>query len=524
MLVVLGAVAAVTLYVRWRLATVPLERDEGEYAYAGQLILAGLPPYGAVYNMKFPGAYYAYAAVMALLGQTDWAIRMGLLITHLATAGLVFAVARRWAGPLAAVISAATFMLLGLDRWAMGMFAHATHFIALAAVASIYCLERGRESSRRGWFLAAGVAAGLAVVMKQHAAAFPLLAAALAMWGGPGGHLIAPWRRAALVSAGVVVPLAATVAVLAAAGVLDRFWFWTFQYAASYVSINSPAAAWPIFTFAWGFITQANWWLWYSGVAGLVLLFVTRWPGHVRLTLGGFALAAALSVIPGFYFRPHYFIVLMPAAAWLAGIAAATLARGVARHASASAARRLVVLAFAGGVAAPYVAAESRYLFQLTPDEVSRVVYDYNPFPESRAIAAYLARHTSPSDRVVVFGSEPQIYFYSQRRSATGYIYTYPLMERQPFASTMQREMMREVEAARPTYMVFVAIAASWGGQPGSDRSLLQWANEYTARCFDRVGVADIRPDGTRFVWDDAARDYPIQSKFLVMTFRRTRC
>jgi hypothetical protein len=102
MLIVVGAVAAVTLYVRWRLATVPLERDEGEYAYAGQLILTGLPPYGAVYNMKFPGAYYAYAAVMAVLGQTDWAIRMGLLIAHLATAGLVFAVARRWAGPRAA--------------------------------------------------------------------------------------------------------------------------------------------------------------------------------------------------------------------------------------------------------------------------------------------------------------------------------------------------------------------------------------------------------------------------------------
>jgi hypothetical protein len=151
-------------------------------------------------------------------------------------------------------------------------------------------------------------------------------------------------------------------------------------------------------------------------------------------------------------------------------------------------------------------------------------VYDYNPFPESREIAAYLARHTSPTDRIVVFGSEPQIYFYSRRRSATGYIYTYPLMEPQRFASTMQSEMMREVEAARPTHMVFVGIAASWGGHPASDPRLLQWANEYTARCFDRVGVADIRPDGTRFVWDEAARDYPLQSQFLVMTFRRTRC
>ena len=143
MLLVLVATAAIVIYVRLRLASVPLERDEGEYAYAGQLILSGLPPYDAVYNMKFPGAYYVYAAIMAALGQTDWAIRVGLLTVHLATAGFVFAVGRRVVGPIAATVAAMTFMLLALDRWAMGVFAHATHFIILPAVASML-----RPSSR----------------------------------------------------------------------------------------------------------------------------------------------------------------------------------------------------------------------------------------------------------------------------------------------------------------------------------------------------------------------------------------
>ena len=30
--------------IRWRLRDMPLERDEGEYAYAGQLILQDIPP------------------------------------------------------------------------------------------------------------------------------------------------------------------------------------------------------------------------------------------------------------------------------------------------------------------------------------------------------------------------------------------------------------------------------------------------------------------------------------------------
>ncbi|MEI6197319.1 MAG: hypothetical protein WCS42_23640, partial [Verrucomicrobiota bacterium] len=53
---------------RLRLLNFPLERDEGEYAYAGQLILQGFPPYELAYNMKFPGTYLAYAAIMAVFG------------------------------------------------------------------------------------------------------------------------------------------------------------------------------------------------------------------------------------------------------------------------------------------------------------------------------------------------------------------------------------------------------------------------------------------------------------------------
>jgi len=39
----------------------PLDRDEGEYAYFGQLLLEGVPPYAGAYNLKVPGIYGAYA-------------------------------------------------------------------------------------------------------------------------------------------------------------------------------------------------------------------------------------------------------------------------------------------------------------------------------------------------------------------------------------------------------------------------------------------------------------------------------
>ena len=54
LLLLFGALLFVA-YVRPRLVDVPLERDEGEYAYTGQLILEGIPPYQLAYNMKFRG-------------------------------------------------------------------------------------------------------------------------------------------------------------------------------------------------------------------------------------------------------------------------------------------------------------------------------------------------------------------------------------------------------------------------------------------------------------------------------------
>src|SRR4051812_24256407 len=76
-------ILAVLLFVdavRLHSLGVPLTRDEGEYAYAGQLILQGVPPYELAYNMKLPGTYLAYALGMGIFGQTTAGIHLTLLL------------------------------------------------------------------------------------------------------------------------------------------------------------------------------------------------------------------------------------------------------------------------------------------------------------------------------------------------------------------------------------------------------------------------------------------------------------
>jgi hypothetical protein len=510
--------------VRIRVADVPFERDEGEYAYAGQLVLQGIPPYELAYNMKFPGAYYAYAAILALFGESPRGVHLGLLLVNAATAAFVYLLGRRLLGEFPGGVAGGAFAILSLDRWIMGVFAHATHFVILPVTAALWVLLIAGESGRKRLLLTGGALLGVAVFMKQHAIFFLALGAVLVAWDSLRRLPEAFGRAAGRVgwlAAGAAIPFLLLVALFAAQGVLGRFWFWTFQYAREYVSQIPLSAAPRGFLSALEEVTRANRAIWVAAAVGLCTLVLRRWAGEARWVLLGLLGASLLSLCPGFFFREHYFIALLPAVALLVGVAAGSAERGLGGAMSAGAARILVTAACAV-LAAAYVIPERPYLFDWTPRMLSRLRYGTNPFVESVDIARYIRERTGPDDRIAVLGSEPQIYFYSGRRSATGYIYMYPLLEAQKFAATMQDEMIRQVESAHPSYVVFAQIWASWLVNARSEPGLLRWAQQYTQTCYDLVGVADIHSrDVTGFAWDDAAKGYRPRSQDLVLTYRR---
>jgi len=474
----------------------PLERDEGEYAYFGQLMLQGVWPYAAAYSMKFPGIYAAFAAIEALFGQTAAAIRWGLLLVNLATGGCLFLLGRRLAGAEVGLAASAAFGVMSLSASVLGFAAHATHFVVLFAVCGLYVLQEAIASGRPWRFAASGVLLGLAYTMKQHGAVF---AAFGALWllvsRVPRGRLIA-------YLAGAAAPLAVAAAAIAAAGVFPRFWFWNFVYASQYVSQDTSLRN-------LGVQLQRM-----APLAGFAILAVggsfTR-PRRPVAFAAGLAAFALIAVAPGFIFREHYFIQLLPAVALLAGLAIASAGRRLGRVAAAA------LLAAAAGLA---VVSERAYLFVQSPVEVCRAIYDGNPFPEAVVVGDYIREHTRPSDRVLVLGSEPEIYFYARRRGATGYIYMYGLMEDQPYARRMQQELATETEAAKPEIVVLVGPSVSWLRSVRSVGDVFTWSRAFVGRSYERIGVVEIG-DPPRAHWGgDAAGSQP-QAESSLLVFRR---
>ena len=521
---VLGLVIVAAALIRLRLAGVPLERDEGEYAYAGQLVLQGVPPYQLVFNMKFPGTYYAYSLLLALFGQSARGIHVGLLFVNAATTWLLFLLARRVTGERAALVAAASFAALSLDRWIMGVFAHATQFVILAAVAGLLVLDRAMASRRRTLYVAAGALLGVSVLMKQHAVTFVAFAVALGLWRDlrvERTPLRAALGRAAALLAGATAPFAVVCAVLAAQGVFGSFWSWTVQYARAYVSEVPLSGALPALVAGVRTITLATWPLWLAAAFGLVGLWLSPWRQGTRVFVAGFLVASFLATCPGFYFRAHYFIAMLPAVAMLTGVGVVSLQRLAATRMGSRGATAIAASLFVGALLA-YVYPERDYLFSMSPDDVSRGRYGRNLFVEARAIGSYIHQHTKPDDRIAVIGSEPEVYFYAQRKAATGYVYMYPLMEHQPLAARMQDEMIRGIETAHPSVIVFVASRTSWLPRPDSDRRVLAWADRYLKQCYEVAGIAERLPDGSSALrWGAATTAYRPQSEDVVYTLTR---
>ena len=499
--------------IRLRLLDVPLDRDEGEYAYIARLLLAGALPYASACSMKLPGIYAVYAGLLKTFGETPAGIRLGLTLVTSASTVCVFLLGRRLLGPWPGVAAAATFAALTLSPALLGTAANAEHFAVLPGLIGLLLLLRAVPSGSRGVWLAAGILFGVALVIKQHAVSFVLCAAI---------YLVLAHARRALVwvLAGALVPVAAVSLWFAAAGAFRELWFWTVTYASAYASIRSPADGLNVLPEILGMIVPFCFVALILAGVGAVLTVGDRDLRPVARFLVPFTLTSLLSTVIGFYFRPQYFLLLTPALALLAAVAVRALSErlrprlGVAGAAIAAAVLLVAV--------SHTLWAHRAVFFQLGPDAVARAIYGGNPFPESVAVGRYLKARTGADDRIVVIGSEPEVYFYARRRAGTRYIYMYPLFENQPYAASMQDELIRDVETVAPRFVVYVNVPTSWLVSPAAPRRMLEWFEGYRQAHLEQVGLVDmLTPQLTLVYWDGDAHGKTPRSNLWLAVYRR---
>lgn len=529
----LALVVAVAVLLRWRLLDMPLDRDEGEYAYIAQQMLRGVPPYASGYAMKMPGIYVAYAVSMLAFGETIRGIHLGATLAVAASIVVTFLIGRALFNVWIGVAAAAMLALLSNDLALEAPSAQSEHFVVLPVLLGIWTLlgpaglnpDRDAPAPPAWALLLAGVFFGTALVIKQTGFPFALLAlwyVAFVWWKGATRDWRSLLAQLSVLALGTAIPFAMVVVAMYAAGTFDKFWFWTIVYAREYTTMLPLWRGAELFLERSKSILPSLPFVWASAAIGLVAMMSRR---EFRAQLGLIApllVFSAWAVSLGLYFRAHYFLLCTPVIALLAGFGCAALARSagwlvLGSRAQVGPASILAVTVLVAG--ASLIMQRDALLFA-SPHEISRTLYGVNPFPESIEISRELQARMRSDDVLAVIGSEPQLYFYLKKRAPSPHIYMYPLMEPQPFALQMQHELARDFEQAEPDWVVFALGNGSWLSSDESNLWILQWAAGFL-RGYERIGVVHIDRNAISYEWDSAALQSQGDSPSPVFIFRR---
>lgn len=505
-LLLLWIVILVISAIRYRLIAVPFERDEGEYGYIGNLFLHGVAPFKDAYSMKLPGTSFMYAVLMFFFGHTNTGVHLGMIFINVATMYFLFAGFKKLYNPLVGLATASIFGLMAISYVFDGFAAHATQFICFYSSIGLFFLVEYIKSGKVRQIFLCGLMFGMAFLMKQQAV-FLILFGAILLFVylkiEKKQKLIDTIKKLFMYGTGVFIPYIIVLLIVLFAGEFKVFWLWTIQYASTYESVKSLDMIITLFNLsfipAWG----CFYYLFLLALGGILVLFWTPYTRLQKIFTLLYFIASLLVLSSGFYFRQHYFVVILPAVGLLSGIFLDFVIKKIKVIKSPSFSTVILV-----GIVLFTIYNNHDYYFKYSPRMVCDMSYWGNPFNATQEIAKYIKDNTKDTDKIAVLGSEPEICFYADRTSASGFLYTYPLVEIQPYNEIMQEQMIKEIEKNKPPFLVFCNVAFSWLAQKGSPTTVMNWANKYIQANYTPVGFADFFNNrGWHIYWGDDSKN-----------------
>lgn len=425
--------------------------DESVSAVMGDAILNGGTVYHDAVDHRGPVTYFVYALIFKVFGRDNMvAIHLSLMVVAAAITLMIIALGLLIGLRAGALFAGLLFALSGTIG-ALGWDVYAFHtewiMIAFTTAAALSLLRALRGGFRLGWMLISGICCGLAFWTKQPSVMdvigmglFVLFAILFEGDGPPKQRIRECAKLVAVMFAGF-----AAVGLMFVAYFLHRgawkdfvFYFWTYN-SRYYVA----ASSWRDRTMGWYASTGTagrSLGLCTLAAAGAFLILTsrrrngdgTRSPWLLFPVFWG-VFSFVGSCMSGRSFG-HYFLETMPSWCLLAGVIIEAVGNSVFSPAPASGAsdssRRNAVALVAACLLVPGI-------FPV----VAQVFWDvghiraFRNSPENLS-AAFIRNNSLPSDRIFVWGFDPDIYVLSHRRPASRYTFCNFLVGLVPWLNT----------------------------------------------------------------------------------------
>ena len=363
------------------------DRDEAEIAVEAQAILRGEHLYRDVLDRKPPLVQTIYAATQLAVGSDLRPTRFLLALWVAGTALLVFGIARRLGASQPAAAAGAVLYVLGSVAFVPrdGQAANFELWAALPAAGAVFVAVRAGARPPLLRFVLAGGLVGAAACCKQPFVT-TIVAVAVAAWLGP--QRVRALCGAAVGLAGVFIIVGG---VFGLGGMVRWAWMENRDYLVGNPGIGAIAGTAAVAT---GLFLVAHLPAVWLAVQG------GRRGRPIPLVAVAWFLAGAASAAAGLRFSGHYYQQAVAPLCVLAAVGADRVS---------SLTRRTVLAAGAAIAAVAVVAAFSTV--GPTPMRIDSVL-------------AVVARETTPSDRILIWGSAPEIAWRADRPIAGGFVHS----------------------------------------------------------------------------------------------------
>lgn len=400
-LLAIGAAAILAVLIRLPLFRLPLDPDEGGYAYLASRWAAGARLYSPAAWVDRPQGLMLIFRLVTDLSYSATAIRVGAMaaaiVLVIGTAGVAWAVTGRRAAVVAGLLVAVVSAGPSVQGYQFNgeLIASA---VGTAGLAVAFWWRRRALPAR--WLLLAGALCGCAPLVKQ-SAVDSLVALAVIALSTAGRRR---WSLAAALG-GAAVPLAAA----AVHGAVTGWSGWSYAVLGFQSSVASGGGAWARLHQDYHSLLHVA-----PDLLGLILvaaLGCASVPRAHRLPLLSWSSTALLAVLGGPFAHPHYWV---QAIAPLAVLAAVAVARCGSRALIATA---LVALAVGWPLA---VQAD---LAAKTPQQRTAAVITDPRLLANGHVSAWLRANTAPSDTVYAFSASADLYLLADRSTGFPYLW-----------------------------------------------------------------------------------------------------
>jgi hypothetical protein len=427
--------------------TSPWEGDEGEYAYSAWLMRQDIVPYTHSFLQKPPLIVYTYYLSHFIKPYSIWLPRF---LGFLSTVGVCFLLALtarklygNRAGWLALWVSSLLLSVSTFD--ALPANTEKFMLLPLTALLTLFVYKQRRENFLI--YFSAGSLAALAILYKPIAllpSAFLIVYWLISNWYKSNNIKKILISISSVILGGVITSFVC-LAYFIFNGAFRDLWQEVFVFNVAYVS--DMKSYFPEYFYR--YITQYFIIFWPI----IIIAFTSFFYKNKFIYLWWALLLVSLVTVMTSRIA-HYYLLLAPFLVLLGAGAFSSLLEKINIKQQAEKLKNIILVGSIAFILIIFSLVIGEQFF-LKPIELTKWLYGPdNTFGESMLMADKVNQYTRKDEKIFIGGSEPQIYYFSQRVSASKFNMTFPLSLNTPWCKYYQEQAIIELKNNKPAAIV----------------------------------------------------------------------